>query len=605
MNVRNWARAISLCLALGAAYPCGAQGQPTTPAPEKVFRYAFPIAETGFDPAQLSDLYSRIITANIFDALYGYDYLARPAKIVPVLADGMPEISPDFRTWTVRMRKGILFADDPAFGGKKREVTAHDVVFTYKRLFDPANKSPSLSSLLEEKILGTEDLNKRAVASGKFDYDGEIEGIRALDRYTVQFKVAEPRPRFIYSLADPGILGIMAREVVEKYGPAIMEHPVGTGAFMLSEWRRASKITLVRNPNYREEYYRAEPAADNPKAQAILAQMKGKRLPMVDKVEVSIIEEPQPRWLAFLNNEHEFIERLPYAYANQVVPNNKLAPNLAKRGIQMERVPLSDVTFAYFNMVDPVVGGYTPEKVALRRAMGLGYEAAAEVRGPRRGQAIVAQGPIMPLTNTYDPTWRTENGTFDRARAIGLLETFGYKDRDGDGWRELPDGSPLAIDYYTLSTAEYRELDEIFKKSMDAIGIKVILRIGKWPDHLKSARAGKLQMWALGLSASTPDSGGVLERGYGKSWGQGNLARFKNDKFDELYQKQSLMPDGPERDAVIREAVRIMVAYMPYRWRTHRIGIDLTQPWVVGYMRHPFAREFWRYVDIDTSKLPK
>jgi ABC-type transport system substrate-binding protein len=361
----------------------------------------------------------------------------------------------------------------------------------------------------------------------------------------------------------------------------------------------------VKNPNYREDYFMAEPAADDAKSQAIYARLKGKRLPMVDKVEVSIIEEPQPRWLAFLNNEHEFVERLPYAYAPEVVPHNKLAPKLERRGIQLERVPLSDVTFMYWNMVDPVVGGYTPEKVALRRAMGLAYEGMAEVRLPRRGQAIVAQSPIMPLTGSYDPNFHTENGTFDRARAIALLEMYGYKDRDGDGWRELPDGSPLVIEYYTLGSADYRELDEIFKKSMDAIGIKVVLKIGKWPDHLKAARAGKLQMWALGLSASTPDSGPSLAYGYSKSWGEDNLARFKNTKFDELYEKQSIMPDGPQRDAVIREAVKILVAYMPYKYRTHRIGIDLTQPWVIGYRRHPFARDFWRFVDIDTSKLPK
>jgi ABC-type transport system substrate-binding protein len=133
----------------------------------------------------------------------------------------------------------------------------------------------------------------------------------------------------------------------------------------------------------------------------------------------------------------------------------------------------------------------------------------------------------------------------------------------------------------------------------------VVLRIGKWPDHLKAARAGKLQMWALGLSASTPDSGPSLAYAYGKSWGQDNLSRFKNARFDELYERQSEMPDGPARDAVIREAVKIMIAYAPYKYRTHRIGIDLTQPWVVGYRRHPFARDFWRYIDIDTTRLPK
>ncbi|MFL6691474.1 MAG: ABC transporter substrate-binding protein [Ramlibacter sp.] len=605
MNLRHWARAISLCLALGAAtHPSGAQ-TPSRPA-EKVFRYAFPIAETGFDPVQLSDLYSRIVTANIFECLYGYDFLARPAKVVPVLADGMPQVSADFRTYTVKLRRGIYFADDPAFGGKRRELTAQDVAYTLKRFYDPVTKSPGLSGMLEEKILGLEELNKRAIETGKFEYDTPVEGIQALDRYTVQFKLERPRPRFITSvLADPGVVGIVAREVVEKYGSAIMEHPVGTGAFMLAEWRRASKITLVKNPNYHEDYYTAEPAADDAKAQAVYAKLRGKRLPLLDKVEVSIIEEPQPRWLSFLNNEQDFVERLPYAYAPEVVPHNQLAPKLAKRGMQLERVPLSDVTFMYFNMVDPVVGGYTPEKVALRRAMSLAYEGAAEVRLPRRGQAIVAQGPIMPRTGSYDPAFRSEMGTFDRARAVALLEMYGYKDRDGDGWREQPDGSPLVIEYYTLSSADYRELDEIFKKDMDAIGVKVVLKIGKWPDHLKSARAGKLQMWALGLSASTPDSGPSLAYAYSKSWGEDNLARFKNAKFDELYEKQSIMPNGPERDAVIREAVRILVAYMPYKYRTHRIGLDLTQPWVVGYLRHPFARDFWRFVDIDTSKLPK
>jgi ABC-type transport system substrate-binding protein len=606
MNIRNWARAISLCLAMGLGVASHSVGAQSSPPSEKVFRYAFPIAETGFDPVQLSDLYSRIVTANIFESLYSYDYLARPAKVVPQLADGMPQVSSDFRTYTVKLKRGVYFSDDPAFGGKKREVTAADVVYTYKRFYDPVTKSPGLSSMLEEKILGLEELNKRAIETGKFEYDTPVEGIHALDRYTVQFKLERPRPRFVTGvLADPGVAGIVAREVVEKYGAGIMEHPVGTGAFMLGEWRRASKITLVKNPNYREDYFMAEPAADDAKSQAIYARLKGKRLPMVDKVEVSIIEEPQPRWLAFLNNEHEFVERLPYAYAPEVVPHNKLAPKLERRGIQLERVPLSDVTFMYWNMVDPVVGGYTPEKVALRRAMGLAYEGMAEVRLPRRGQAIVAQSPIMPLTGSYDPNFHTENGTFDRARAIALLEMYGYKDRDGDGWRELPDGSPLVIEYYTLGSADYRELDEIFKKSMDAIGIKVVLKIGKWPDHLKAARAGKLQMWALGLSASTPDSGPSLAYGYSKSWGEDNLARFKNTKFDELYEKQSIMPDGPQRDAVIREAVKILVAYMPYKYRTHRIGIDLTQPWVIGYRRHPFARDFWRFVDIDTSKLPK
>lgn len=603
MKTRHWALATSLCLALGATAPAAAPSTQNTP--EKVFRYAIISAETGMDPPQLSDLYSRVLTSNVFDALYGYDYLARPARIKPVLADGMPQISPDYKTYTIRMKRGVYFADDPAFGGRKREVTAQDVVYSYKRFFDPATKSPSVSGLIEEKILGTAELRKNAEGDGKFDYDTEIEGLKALDRYTVQFKLGEARPRFILSLSDPGIYGTVAREVVEKYGDRIMEHPVGTGPFMVSEWKRSSKITFVRNPNFREDYFEAEPAPGDAAAQALYRQLKGKRLPLVDKIVVSVIEEPQPRWLAFLNNEHEFMERLPQNFATHAIPNNRLAPNLAKRGIQMERVPLSDITMLYFRMDDPVVGGYTPDKVGLRRALALAYNTEEEVRLPRRGQAMVAQGMVMPNTTSFDPLFRSEMGTYDRARAIALLDMFGYVDKDGDGWRDLPDGRPLVLEHNTLSTADYRELDEILKKSMDAIGVKITFKIGKWPEQLKASRAGKLQMWGYGLSASSPNSGGVLDLGYSKSFGQQNHSRFSHPKFDELYVRQSAMPDGSERDAVIREAVRLLVAYMPLKVRVHRIGTDLMQPWVQGYKRHPFAREFWKYVDIDTAKLPK
>ena len=573
--------------------------------PEKVFRYSFPVAETGFDPAQITDLYSAIVCGHIFDAPYEYDYLARPAKVKPNLAEAMPQVSPDFRTFTFRLRQGIFFADDPAFGGRPREVTAQDFVYTVKRFYDPRNKSPRLSGIAEDNILGLEELRRKAEAGGKFDYDSEVEGLRALDRYTVQIKLGETRPRFVLGLADPGVFGIVAREVVEKYGDRIMEHPVGTGPFMLREWRRSSRMIFVRNPGFRHKVYEAEPPADDTKAQAVAAQMKGKRLPMVDKVEVTVIDEQQPRWLSFLNNEQDFMERLQDSFAVQAVPNNKLAPNLAKRGMQFERTPLSDITLFYFNMTHPVVGGYTPEKVALRRAVALAINSEEEVRLARRGQAIVAQGFVMPNTTLFDPKFRSEMGTFDRARAIALLDMFGYTDKDGDGWRDLPDGKPLVLEYDTLAVADYRERDEIVKRNLDAVGIRIVFRIGKWPEQLRASRAGKLMIWGYGYSAGSPNSGAVLQLGYGKSIGQQNHSRFQNARFDDLYERQNLLPDGPERDAVIRDAVRILVAYMPLKVRVHRIGTDLMQPWLVGYKRHPFAREFWAYIDIDTARLPR
>lgn len=599
MNIRKWARATSLCLAvLGATHPSAAQA-PDRPQ-EKVFRYAFLGTETGFDPAQINDLYSAAVIAHVLDAPYEYDYLARPAKVKPNLAEALPQVSPDFRTYTFRLRPGVYFQDDPAFDGKRREVTAQDVVYSFKRFYDPKSKSPKLSSFLEEKVIGLEDLRKKARASGKFDYDAEVEGVRALDRYTVQFRLGEPRPRFIYNLVDPATLGIVAREVVERYGDRIMEHPVGTGPFMLKSWRRASEIILVRNPTFRVKVFDDEPT--DAAGEVVARQLRGKRLPLVDKVVVAVIEEPQPRWLAFLNKEHDFLERLPLNFAGYAIPNNKLAPNLAKQGIQMARTPASDFTVSYFNMEDPVVGGYEPAKVALRRAIAMAWDSAEEVRLARRNQAIVAQGFVMPNTTLYDPKYRSEMGTFDKARAVALLDMFGYVDRDGDGWRDLPDGKPLVLTYDTLPRADYRELDEILKKNLDAVGIKVNLRLGTWPEQLRASRAGKLQMWGLGSSATTPDSGNVLQMGYGPQSGQENFARFVNAHFDELYEKQSVLPDGPERRALIDEAQRILVAYMPYKLKVHRILTDMWHPWVSNYVRHPFRRDFWQFIDVDPGK---
>jgi ABC-type transport system substrate-binding protein len=322
-------------------------------------------------------------------------------------------------------------------------------------------------------------------------------------------------------------------------------------------------------------------------------------------VVVSIIEEPQPRWLAFLNGEHDFLERLPQNFANYAIPNNKLAPNLVKRGIRMEQQPLSDFTILYMQMTNPILGGYTPDKVALRRAISLAIDSAEEVRLPRRGQAIVAQGFVMPNTTLYDPAYRSEMGTHDRARAIALLDMFGYVDKDGDGWRDMPDGKPMVLDYDTLSRADYRELDEILKKNLTAVGVKLNLRIGQWPEQLRNSRAGKLMMWNYGNSATTPDSGSVLEMGYSKSAGQENHARFSNAKFDALYEKQAVLPDGPERRAVINEAQRILLAYMPYKVKVHRIATDMWQPWVSGYKRNPFRRDFWQFIDVDPGKMPR
>ncbi len=569
-------------------------------AGERVLRYAFQIAETGFDPPALSDIYSRIVTSHIFEAFYGYDHLARPPKVVPLVAQAMPETSPDFKQWTVKIRPGIFFADDPVFKGRKRELTADDFVYTYKRYADPANKSPAWSTVEDAKILGLDMLHKQALATKKpFDYDTPIEGLRALDRYTVQFKLAESRPRFMELLTASDLLGAQAREVVEFYGDKIAAHPVGTGPFRLGTWRRSSKIVLTRNPGYRERFWEAQPAANDAEGQAIAAKLRGRKLPLIDRVEISIVEENQPRWLSFLQGQANFLERVPAEFINAAMPGGKTAPNLVKQGIRGQRVLITDVVMTYFNMEDPVIGGYTPEKVALRRAISLAVDLDREIRIVRRGMGIPAQSPVIPYTSGYDPQFKSENSEYNPARAKALLDLYGYVDKDGDGWREMPDGSPLVLQSATQPDQQSRQLNELWQKNMNAVGLKIEFKPAKWPENLKAARAGKLQMWGVASSASGGDGQGILERYYGPSAGQGNLARFKLPAFDAVFDKLTELPDGPEREALFKQAKKLAVAYVPYKLHTHRFVADMTYSEVFGYRRPAYWNEWWHMIDIE------
>jgi len=566
---------------------------------EKVLRYAFRTAETSFDPTQIIDIYSRTVTAHVFEALYAYDHLARPAKIKPLTAAALPEASADWRTWTVRLRPGIFFADDPAFSGLRRELVAADYVFAWQRFADPALKSPVWSYVDSYGIEGLAEQRRRALDRQQpFDYAAPLAGLRALDRHTLQFRLRQPRPRFIEFLAESDLFGAVAHEVVAHYGAQIAEHPVGTGPFVLAAWRRGSRIVLRRNPGYRERFYDAEPAADDAEGQALKARFQGRRLPMVDQVEISIVDENQPRWLAFLNGEHDLIEAVPPEFIAQAMPNGRLAPHLARRGVQGSRGPRADVYATFFNMDDPVVGSYTPEKVALRRAIGLALDVPRELQLVHRGQGLVAQSPLVPGTGAFDPHYRSEMGTHDLARARALLDLHGYLDRDGDGWREAPDGRPLSLTWSIASDQRDRQIAEQYQRDMTLLGVRPVFKTGQWPELLKAARSGQFQVWHVGNQAASPDSIGPLQRYDSTQIGGQNMARFRRPEFDALYRQLDVLPDGPERQALFRQAERLATVWMPYKDRFHTLITDLSHAQVQGYRRPLFWQEWWHCVDL-------
>jgi len=573
----------------------------------KVLRMALRTAEAGFDPQRIDDRYSVGVCENLFEPLLTYDYLARPVRIVPLVAETVPDPEEGGTRYTFRLKPGILFADDPAFGGARRELVAKDVEYAIKRFRDPKNRSP-YEWLFEHKIVGLDELAEQARKTGKFDYDVKVPGLEVRDRYTLSFKLVAPDFNFLYVLAMPNVVPV-AREVIERYDADTHAHPVGTGPYVLKEWVRRSKIVLERNPGHRG--YELDPRwADpaDPWDRAAIDALRGKRLPLIDRVEIYPIDDQQPRFLAFLNKEHDLIDETPFAFIHQVLPNGKLAPSLAKQGVKVFREEQPEFTYDVFNMNDRVdgrenpVGGYTPERVALRRAMVLAHDRDREITVLRKGQAIAAQSPIPPGVVGYDPAFRSREQDYDPARAKALLDMTGYVDRDGDGWREQPDGRPFVVDYkYLAGSQEGRELGELWVKCMADVGLRMQATAVQFVDLLKDKKVGRFEVAGSAWIADYPDAQNFLQLLYGPNTGQSNEASFKLAEYDRLYLRSQALPAGPERNVIYHEMNRLLLAWAPWRLGVHRIFNHLQYPWVKGYKKHPILYTNFKYLDLDVA----
>ena len=561
------------------------------PARPQVLHTFLSTSETGLDPAVASDIATLSLLENLFDPLLRYDYLARPLKLRENTLTAMPEVSGDGLTYTFRIRPGIYFTPDPAFKGKKREMTAADYVYTFTRLYDPALKSPWLF-LFEGKIAGDTELKKN------FSYSRAIAGLSAPDRYTLRIRLSAPDNNFLLYLTTPAS-GVVAREVVEAYPGQVGNHPVGTGPFMIGEWKRSDRIVLLANPDS-TAVFKGTPG-DNPQDQAIAAALNGKRLPLLDRVEVKIAEEFQGRMLGFLSGEYDYIEQVPESMTDMVIQNGKLKESLVQRGMELTRFPVLQTYYMWMNTEDPVIGGYSKEKVALRRAISLSYNSPEDIALLKKGFAIRAESPLPPNVLGHDPAYRSPVG-YNPVLANALLDRFGYGKRDADGFRRSPDGTPLTLTMHSEATVGGRLRDELWRKNLSAIGLRVVFRSDKKTEIIKASRLGKVQMFESNWIADFPDGDNFYQLLYGPNSGRANYSRFNLPAYNERYEKARTLPDSPERQQLYREMNQLIHAYNPWVPLTHPISADIRHPWLKNYKRHPVEFTPWRYLQLDLAQ---
>ncbi|MBJ7434918.1 MAG: ABC transporter substrate-binding protein [Acinetobacter sp.] len=567
--------------------------------PKKVLRYVFPVAETGFDPAGVHDLYSAHVNGSIFETLFTYDYLASPAKLVPRTAEALPEVSADGLTYTIRLQKGIYFAVDPVFKGKKRELTSADYVYTFKRLLDPSLRSPN-SWLLDGRILGMEALLKQAQKTGKFNYDQSVAGLQTPDRYTLVIRLTSPDQNFPMLLAHQPA-GAVAREVIEKYRDKagfVMGHPIGTGPYMLSRWTPGSRIILKANPDFRNFVWNFK--ASTPEDQKIVKAMQGKKMPQIGVIDIQVMEEGQSRWLSFIKDEVDLFA-LDGELTVQALQDGKLKPELIKKGVQLSRITDPSIDYHYWNMQNPIVGGLSKDKIALRRAMAMAFSADNYINILQKGDSQKLQAPIPSGVVGYDPNYRSSIPYSVKAANL-LLDRYHYKVA-ADGWRTQPNGKPLVIEM-TLSGNNLRSQQqaEFWKKTLDSIKIKMTTKSMPFAEALKLEKQCKTMFKASAWIADYPDADNFMQLFYGKNIKITNNGCVKIPEYDRLYEQAQKMIPSPERDAIYAKMSRLLEVYMPVQVIGARYRNILAQPRVIGFKKHPILPAEWMYIDIDLKK---
>ncbi|EEY94409.1 ABC transporter, substrate-binding protein, family 5 [Acinetobacter junii SH205] len=572
-------------------------GNAKTPAQaDKVLRIAFEAPDDGFDMVKTFNFYSGNVADVIFERLLQYDYLANPVKLVPATAQSMPVIKENGKVYIFKIKPGIYFTADPAFKGQRRELIAEDYVYSVKRILDPKNHSSSYA-FIDQKIVGANALVEQAKQTGRFNYDAKIEGVKALDRYTLQFTLTQPDYNFPYILAY-STFGATAREVVDYYKDRLGMHPVGTGPYMLSKYVPRSKIELVANPDYRGfvwNFKSTGTAWDN----QLVKEMTGKKMPQIGKVNISIIEEEQSRWLAFQSKQLDFDKLTSSSIPKVLDQNNQLKPAMRQKGIRLYPNKEAEITYTMLNMRDPIIGGNNLDKIALRRAIAMSFNVDEYIRILRKGQAVKAEMLVPAGVNGHNPKYRSSIG-YNPSLANKLLDHFGYK-KGADGYRNLPNGKALVLKINTESGSSSVMYSELWKKNLDAIGVRADFRVSNFADNLKAATQCQYMIWGGAWHADYPEGENFTQLLYGPNVGRGNQSCYSSSAYDGLY-KQAMQQPPEKRMPYYEKMSRQIEAENPLILQDTRIRNWVIQSHVQGFKAHPIMNSNWQYLDIASPR---
>lgn len=549
---------------------------------EKVLYITAPSDIKGFDPMMASDVGSAAQIAKIYEGLLSYHWLKVPFELVPNLAESMPSISKDGMTYTFKIRKGIFFQDDPAFpGGKGRELEAADFVYSIKRHADSKNQSTGWW-VFDGKLVGLNEWRKKYENLPAANYDEEVEGVKALDKYTLQLKLAKVFPQFMYALAMP-FSYVVAKEVVNKYGKEFINHPVGTGPFRLPVFDNRKHLVFTKNPTFREKFFPTEASAEYKE----MLSYAGKKLPLLDKIVVDVMVESQPAWLKFNKGQTDYLS-IPKDNYNAAIKDNKLSKEMADKGMLLKITPGLDVYFIGFNFDNKIF-----QNIHLRRAMSLAFDAKMANELFYNNTGFPAESVAPPGIAGNDPAFKNPWRGPNIELAKKLLAQAGYPEGKG-----LPE---ITLDTFNSTSA--RQKAEFFQKQMERIGIKIKVVTNLSPELQSKIKKRSTMMIDYGWIGDYPDTENFLQIFYGPNSSPGaNSSNYNNPEFNKQYEIVAKMQDSPERTALYTKLNQFLANEAVAIFTVHTQSYMLQQKWVKNYHDSDFIFDFHQYIDVDLKE---
>ena len=620
------------------------------------------------DPQVSAFVHENVIIDSIVETPLHYHYLKRPYELEPRLLEeipqpayydrsgvalsGDPPASAVARTeYILRLKPGICFQPHPAFAPDARptvrqprtpwdfaplgtrELTAADLKAAMVRLCDRRVGSPiysTFSQFLSGMAQCSAAIDAIYAAGGRPRYaDVPLAGCEVLDRHTLRFTLSRKYPQFLYWLAvhyaapvAQEVLDFYERQQCRDAGISYSRWPAGTGAFMLVQCDPERRIVLGRNPGFRQVRYPSEGSAED--AAEGRLDCAGALLPLLDRVVFNYERESIPNWLKFQQGYYDH-SGVPNDMFDSAVAMNPaggelaLSPAMAARGMKLASTVPPISYYMAFNMLDPVVGGLTPQARSLRQALSMVIDLQEYIAIFKNGNGIAAEGIIPPgifgqftppqsmndVLNTWDgQACRTRRRSL--AEAQSLMAAAGYP-----GGIDPQTGAPLVIhlDHAAAGAPDFKNRFQWLAARFRLLGVELVERPTDLNRNRDNLKTGNWQfLFERGWVADYPDPENFLMLFYSKNshvrnHGSGpNYSNYSSPRFDAVFEQLETMPNGTARLELIRQAAAILAEDAPLCWLYHPVNTMLTHGWLKNFKPHGIANDTLQYLSIETPE---